>query len=425
MNALPSDRRFAPIAFFAIAAVVACSTASQSKGADVDAQLNAQKRRASLQIAAGEYADAVRTLETYVKSVPKDDQAFTMLGDAYRGLGDFSRAVKNYEQAMRVDYGDYQPHLKLGTLLMENGKTGRALTEFELAMKFGGDDPLVHYNYGLALHELGRNQEALAQWRIAREMEPDDAEFVAAVGIGLTGVDDKKAVESFAQAERLGLKGNASFDNNYALVLERVGDDQNAEARFRSALAALGARAAIDSVTRPWANATNLAKQNEYRRNLARHYLRTGRNEDAVREFHTLVVSDGGKWSDTVYWARASIALSHYDEALERLAPFADAVESGQITRTDPRVDRMPPSLGEALSIVGMAWRGKGDLARARDLLQRAATQAPEDPSVLNNYGVVLAESGMLPDAQAQWRRVLEIDPDNATAKANLSATGQ
>jgi hypothetical protein len=31
----------------------------------------------------------------------------------------------------------------------------------------------------------------------------------------------------------------------------------------------------------------------------------------------------------------------------------------------------------------------------------------------------------MLPDAKAQWRRVLEIDPDNATAKANLSAFGQ
>jgi Tfp pilus assembly protein PilF len=44
---------------------------------------------------------------------------------------------------------------------------------------------------------------------------------------------------------------------------------------------------------------------------------------------------------------------------------------------------------------------------------------------VLNNYGVVLADSGMLPEAKAQWRRVLEIDPANATAKANLSAFGQ
>jgi Flp pilus assembly protein TadD len=85
----------------------------------------------------------------------------------------------------------------------------------------------------------------------------------------------------------------------------------------------------------------------------------------------------------------------------------------------------MPPTVGEALSVLGMAWRGRGDLARAREYLRRAVQLDPEDASQLNNYGVVLAESGMLPDAKAQWRRVLEIDPDNATAKANLSAFGQ
>jgi Flp pilus assembly protein TadD len=356
---------------------------------------------------AGEYSEAVRSLETYLESQPKDDQAYAMLGDAYRGLGDFANAVKSYEQAMRIDYGDYQPHLKLGTLLMENGKTGRALTEFEVAMKFSDGDPLVYYNYGLALHDLGRGKEALVQWRSARELEPGNPDFVAAVGIGLTGVDDEAAVEAFRKAESLGKKRDGDFCNNYALALERVGDQASAEKHFADAVALGG------------------AKQNEYRRNLARHYLRAGNNESAVREFETLVANDGGKWSDTVYLARARVALARFDEAIDVLSGFATDVESGRVARTDPRIDRMPPSLGEALSIVGMAWRGKGDLARSRDFLRRAAAQTPDDPSVLNNYGVVLAESGMLPDARAQWRRVLEIDPANATAKANLSAFGQ
>ncbi|MCI0453326.1 MAG: tetratricopeptide repeat protein, partial [Candidatus Latescibacteria bacterium] len=370
-------------------------------------ELNAVKRRASLQIGAGEYAEAVRSLETYLESEPKDDQALVMLGDAHRGLGDFASAVKSYEQAIRVDYGDYRPHLKLGTLLMENGKTGRALTEFEIALKYADGDPLVYYNYGLALHELGRTKEALPQWRAARELEPDNPDFVAAVAIGLTGVDDEAAVEAFRKADSLGKKHDGDFCNNYALALERAGDNAAAEPYFVHAVATGG------------------RKQNEYRRNLARHYLRTGNHESAAREFETLVAGDGGKWSDTVYHARALVALSRFDEAIEGLSGFAAEVESGKVARTDPRIDRMPPTLGEALAIVGMAWRGQGDLARSRDYLQRAAAQSPEDPSVLNNYGVVLAESGMLPDAKAQWRRVLEIDPANATAKANLSAFGQ
>jgi hypothetical protein len=40
----------------------------------------------------------------------------------------------------------------------------------------------------------------------------------------------------------------------------------------------------------------------------------------------------------------------------------------------------------------------------------------------LNNYGVILAESGKITDARAQWERVLSIDPGNTTALENLSA---
>ncbi len=407
MRCLHRLRRAHALAAIAAALTMACASAAKEQSAAQNAELNASKKRALLQIRAGEYAEAARALEAVVRQAPKDDQAFTMLGDAYRGLGDYANAVKSYEQAMRINYGVYAPHLKLGILLMENGKTGRALTEFEEAMKFGADDPLVHYNYALALHELGRGKEALQHWRVARDAEPDNAAYVAGVAIGLVGVDDEEAVKQFARAGEMGIAKDGRYYNNYALALERIGRHDDAEANFQAAVA------------------LNDPKLREYRRNLARHYLRVGKNQDAAREFEKLVDEDGAKWSDTVYAARALVELGRFDDALARLAGLADGVASGTIARSDARIDRMPPSLGEALSVMGMAWRGKGDLARSRDYLKRAAAEAPDDPAVLNNYGVVLAESGMLPDAKAQWRRVLEIDPANATAKANLSASGQ
>jgi Flp pilus assembly protein TadD len=78
-----------------------------------------------------------------------------------------------------------------------------------------------------------------------------------------------------------------------------------------------------------------------------------------------------------------------------------------------------------ALDMLGMCWRGKGDRKKAQDYLSRAVALSPRDVSHLNNYGVVLAEGGMLPDARKQWQKVLEIEPQNATAKANLSAFGR
>jgi Flp pilus assembly protein TadD len=80
------------------------------------------------------------------------------------------------------------------------------------------------------------------------------------------------------------------------------------------------------------------------------------------------------------------------------------------------------PTLAEALSALGMAYRGRKELGNAREYLARAVTLDPRESAHLNNYGVVLAESGMLPEARAQWKRVLEINPQDATARANLSA---
>jgi tetratricopeptide (TPR) repeat protein len=381
--------------------LVACAGAP-SGGPDRNEENNAAKRRGAIQLEAGEYAASVSTLEALAVRTPRDDQVFLMLGDAYRGLGQFEPAVRNYEQAIRIDYGDHLSHLKLGTWLMENGKTGRALTEFEVAVKYGPDDPLAHYNYGLALHELGRRDEALAQWRVARDLEPENAEYAEAVGIGLTGVDDEGALKAFAEAEALGRTGG-KFCNNYALALERAGRHAEAEKYFVSA-----------------ANSDDVRE--EYRRNLALHHMRVNNYAAAVSEFERLSADYAPRWSYCVYLARARVELGRYDAAIAALEPFRAQLDTGRLDSAAAGVDQIPPTLADALSALGMAWRGKKDLARARDCLARAVALDPREPAHLNNYGVVLAESGMLAEARTQWQRVLAIDPRNATARANLSA---
>jgi tetratricopeptide (TPR) repeat protein len=386
---------------------IACSSAPKKPPRRDPGSLKAQRQRAANFMSRGDYAAAAGALDSLTRAFPSDSDLFELLGDAERGAKHVDPAIKSYEQAIRLNYGAYAPHMKLGTLLMENGKTGRALTEFELAVKASDRDVLARYNYGVALHETGRNDEALAQWRIAADIAPNDVRVAEALAMGLAQANDSTAVAQFELARELGAD-DASFHNNYALVLDRMGRNDEAEVEFRAAQEKAPA-----------------GKENEYRRNYAVHLLRAGRNQEAASSFDALVKSAGGLWSDTVYLARARLELKQYDGAITVLEPFALDVESGKIARSSSRIDRMPPTLDEALDVLGMCWRGKGDHKKAIDYLKRAVALSPRDVSHLNNYGVVLADGGMLPDARAQWKRVLDIDPQNATAKANLSAFGR
>lgn len=389
------------------ATLAACSSLSRKNDPYQDQVVNEQRRRASLHMQSGEFEAAAATLDSLTRVRPNDSDLFELLGDARRGAHQVDAAIKAYEQAIRLNYGAYEPHLKLGMLLMDNGKTGRALTEFELAVKASDRNVLARYNYGVALWETGRRDEAVEQWVVAGGIDPSNVRVAEALAMGYSGVDDVAAARYFERADTLGAD-SATFHNNYALLLDRSGRADQADAHFRAAIEKAPA-----------------GKRDEYRRNLAVHLLRAGRNQDAAVLFGDLVVNGGGRWSDTVYLARAYLALQRYDDALAALEPMALDVESGKIPGSSPRIDRMPPTLDEALDILGMCWRGKEHKKKAVEYLRRAVTLKPDDVAHLNNYGVALAEGGMLPEARKQWQRVLEIDPQNATAKANLSAFGR
>jgi tetratricopeptide (TPR) repeat protein len=391
----------------AVLAAAGCSSLSKDNSPYNNRVAEQQRGRANGYLELGEYAAAAAVLDSLSKTRPTDPAIFELLGDAERDAKHTDKAIKAYEQAVRLNYGAYSPHMKLGTLLMENGKTGRALTEFELAVKASDHDVLARYNYGVALHETGRHDEALEQWRIAAGIAPEDERTAEALAMGLAEAGDSSAITQFKRAHALGAD-DASFHNNYALALDNAGRSDEAEAHFRLAV-----------------EKASPAKHDEYQRNFALHELRAGHNEEAQHMFSILVAGGGGLWSDTVYLARANLALKDYDHAIEVLEPFALDVESGKVPPSSPRIDRMPPTLDDALDILGRSWRGKGDKQRAIEYLKRAVALKPDDVTHLNNYGVVLAEGGMLPDARKQWYRVLEIEPQNATAKANLSAFGR
>jgi tetratricopeptide (TPR) repeat protein len=388
--------------FFLLTIVVvlsACSGVSRGPSAAQRAErMNAVKAEARLCVDEGRFERAVELLEPLSEEASGDSQVFVMLGEAYQGLGRNNDAIRSYESAIRLGYSDYLPHLKLANLLMEMGKTGRALTEYELAARHGDYDPVCRYDYGLALFQMGRRNRALEEWRAAYELDRGNPRYAEAVGIGLTGIDPRKAVGYFEEAVELGADGPAFF-NNYAVALLRSGDPR---------AAGLQARKAVD-----------LEPDNEeYRFNLAAAHMKSGAFREAVAEWDALIGRFGSRWSYAVYKGEALLERGQYDAAIQTLVPVVEAFEAD---RGPDILDRTPPDRGDAYEVLAMCHRSLEDRETALVYIEKALALEPDNPSFLNNYGVILAESGRIGEAVAQWKRVLEIDADNASARKNLS----
>jgi Flp pilus assembly protein TadD len=288
----------------------------------------------------------------------------------------------------------------LAQMLMENGKTGRALTEFELAAQYGSDRALPHYNYGLALYESGMKEDALKQWTIAYNLANDNPMYVAAMGMAYTGEDDRKALAFYEKAESLGAGGH-KFNHNYGLLLERLGQFKRAEERFQVALQ--------ESPDNP-----------SYELSLAALFMKTKAYSMAVPLWKRLLQAKPGELSYHIYLARAYLELEEYDEAKATLTQVSDKWERAE--GHSQALDSSPssPGIDQAFEIFAMACRGKGDLKEALVYIRKALEIAPQNPVHLNNYGVILAENGMIDEARAQWEKALSLDPGNEAASKNL-----
>lgn len=373
-----------------------CGSIGKSNPAAEIARMNEDKTNAHLLIQNERYEEARSLLTPWAEKKVHDPQVYAMLGKARWELGEKDAAVSDYEAAMRLDYSDANVHLELAELLVEMGKTGRALTEFELAIEYGRRDPLTHYNYGLALHEMDKKTDGLAQWEIAYSLDSKNPQYAEALGIGYAGEDDEKALSYFEQAAELGSDG-ASFHNNFGLLLQRMGDYGRSADEFLAAIQG---------------DPGNMT----YTKNLAILHMTSGRFGDAIPVWRVLFDDDPEDTTSRIYLARAYLESGQYDESVDLLENWImNAPEQNQS-------DTDGPDLDEAYGVLAMASRGQKKPGKAAEFIRKALELKPDNPVYLNNYGVILAESGKIVEARTQWEKVLRLDPENATARRNLSA---
>ncbi len=127
------------------------------------------------QAAAGDHAQAIDTLQTWVKSHPNDLEVANALGQAYLVAGRYPAAAQLYQQLVVREPNDVALLNNLSWALTET-RSPQAIQFAQRAYRLAPDNPSVLDTYGWALVQGQQSAKGLVFLRQAESKQPDSAE---------------------------------------------------------------------------------------------------------------------------------------------------------------------------------------------------------------------------------------------------------
>ena len=308
-----------------------------------------------------DYAKAVEQYQAATKINPRFSPAYNLLGYAYRQLEQYGEAEGAFKQYIALIPDDPNPYDSYAELLMRTGRFDESIAQYRKALE--KDSNFTPSRVGIAndLMLQGRHKEALAAMDEMYGKARDDGERrtalftkgVVLTDAGKTDLAVKEIEKEFAIAQKAGDSANMSADVQLiGDILLDAGRTDQAAARYRQALELVAKSSLSDEVKTD----TRLAD----RYNQARIALAKGDKAKAQREARAYL--EGAEARQNTFRVRqahelaGSIALAEkkYDDAIAHL---------GQANQTNPQV----------VYWTALAYKGKGDVARAKELAAKAA----------------------------------------------------
>lgn len=135
----------------------------------------------SAYVAADDYADAIKPLQTYVSYATEDGRAFALLGEALSKTGEYRQAIDALGQALRNDPNQVQAYIYLGTAYLGLDNLMGAEVNFKKAIAFFPDSFDANIGLTQIYYERGTYGSAYLQAETSKAKAKDDTELALAI----------------------------------------------------------------------------------------------------------------------------------------------------------------------------------------------------------------------------------------------------
>jgi tetratricopeptide (TPR) repeat protein len=308
--------------------------------------------------------DYVKAISHYKKATeiaPDYSTAFNILGYAYRQNEAYSDAENAFKKYIELIPNDPNPYDSYAELLLKMGRFDEAITQYNKALAIDPNFVNSHFGIAAALTYQGKASDAQAELqKLTGRARSDGERRTALFGQMIVAVDTGKLDQALAEVEKqyaLGEKsndvpamaGDLQLKGNILLEMGRYDDARQA---YEQAL-----KMTTDS---------NLSKEIKDNAALFNHYnlarVAIAKKDLATAKKETETFRNGSEAAKNANQVKQAHELAGRI-ALEEKNYNAAIAEMAQANQQNP----------EVLFLLGQAYHHKGDAAKAKEFLTKAA----------------------------------------------------
>jgi tetratricopeptide (TPR) repeat protein len=376
----------------------------------------------------GNHGEAVRLLEN-ITARQSSPSLLDLLGDAYTQGHDLAKAEAAYRKAMDLDPAELSHQRGLGQTLLAEDKYQDALAVYQKLVEAAPDDADVYLRIAQIYRELHQMDKAEDNLVKARQYAPGSLEVMyneAMLYQAQGRFDDAIRVLSDAVT---GIKGQSSMlptrRRSLAILYQQLGqlyrDTQNYQAAVFTfdELGHLGEeedRRARLLIMEVYKQAKELPRALTVGKDAVAQYPK----DSAIRASYALLQGENGQTDDAIKTLRAQLTGSG-------AADRDTYIDIAQVYERARRYKEAEEAVHAAEAIPGkpgdneMVWFFLGAVYEKQKMFDRAEAQFkkvlelnPNNAETLNYYGYMLGDLGTrLDEAQDLVKRALKIDPYN------------
>lgn len=376
----------------------------------------------NLYLEKGDLEGARRYFEEITRDRPEFEPPYVSLGYIAEQMEEWDTAVENYRAALAINPDNRQVRERLAGVLVKSDSYQGAIREFQRMSEANPQDVDIHFQMGVLHVENEMYEKAEKEFLQVLDAAPDNVSALYYLGIVY---------------QELG-----RFDD--AIVrLKQVINASPSEVRAYLQLAYLyGQTERMDQAIETYEEVL------EFRQDLPEIYLYLGAaliqadRLDKAREtldkglelaseegkpdflFNLAVVEEKeGNFEEMVRLLKETIALNpEHAEALNYLGySYAEmGIQLDEAIELIKRALKLKPDSGYIRDSLAWAFYKKGMYSEALEEQLKAVKDLEEDPTVYDHLGDIYLKIGRPDDAEASWRKALEVVGDDSKLEKSL-----